>query len=174
MHQAIRFVKKELNGASYKENESAWYRIEEATLLDNNNWSIVLNEDVSFDPEIYFALLGGNRDYLFVKEESCSDRFFVYNQETNDNVSGYLAAFADSYDEENTSPENEASKMAEDPFALRFGHDYINPLGVSISEFEYAEINLGAGVDIFDVSKALYRNDGFQTFTVVNLVKEMT
>ena len=38
----------------------------------------------------------------------------------------------------------------------------------NIGNMEYAEINLGQGVDQVDVHKTVYREDGFQTFTVVN------
>ena len=40
--------------------------------------------------------------------------------------------------------------------------------GVSMSEFEFGEFNLGTGADKVVVSKTLHRDDGFQTFTVVN------
>ncbi|SHK36441.1 Ca2+-binding protein, RTX toxin-related [Fibrobacter sp. UWH4] len=38
----------------------------------------------------------------------------------------------------------------------------------NLGNMEYAEINLGQGVDRVDVHKTVYREDGFQTFTVVN------
>lgn len=40
--------------------------------------------------------------------------------------------------------------------------------GITANEMEFAEYNLGTGKDIVSISKTLYRQDGFQTFTVVN------
>lgn len=39
---------------------------------------------------------------------------------------------------------------------------------ISFGNMEYGEINLGTGEDTVDVNKSIYREDGFQTFTVVN------
>ena len=58
-----------------------------------------------------------------------------------------------------------------DKHALRLDHkdagaDSANQF--NLANMEYAEINLGQGVDQVDVHKTVYREDGFQTFTVVN------
>ncbi|WP_143151965.1 calcium-binding protein [Fibrobacter sp. UWR3] len=66
------------------------------------------------------------------------------------------------------------SSMLKQDYALRF--TLRNPstttlltyFGVSMSEFEFGEFNLGTGADKVVVSKTLHRDDGFQTFTVVN------
>ena len=58
-----------------------------------------------------------------------------------------------------------------DKHALRLDH---KDAGASVTNqfnlgnMEYAEINLGQGIDQVDVHKTVYREDGFQTFTVVN------
>jgi Ca2+-binding RTX toxin-like protein len=58
--------------------------------------------------------------------------------------------------------------MNKDPNALRFTHTEIGKRGISVSDFEFGEYNLGTGSDTVDISKTLHREDGFQTFTVVN------
>ena len=58
--------------------------------------------------------------------------------------------------------------MNKDPNALRFTHTEIGKRGISVSDFEFGEYNLGTGSDTVNISKTLHREDGFQTFTVVN------
>ena len=58
-----------------------------------------------------------------------------------------------------------------DKHSLRLDHKDAGasvPNQFNIGNMEYAEINLGQGVDNVDVHKTIYREDGFQTFTVVN------
>jgi len=58
-----------------------------------------------------------------------------------------------------------------DKHALRLDHkdagaDSANQF--NLANMEYGEINLGTGTDKVDIYKTIYREDGFQTFTVVN------
>ena len=55
-----------------------------------------------------------------------------------------------------------------DRFSLRFKHSDISASGINFGNMEYAEINLGSGTDKVNINKTVYREDGFQTFTVVN------
>ncbi len=58
-----------------------------------------------------------------------------------------------------------------DKHALRFDHKDAAATAtnqINIANMEYGEINLGKGVDTVDIHKTIYREDGFQTFTVVN------
>ena len=55
-----------------------------------------------------------------------------------------------------------------DEHAVRFEHDDIGKRGIAAAQMEYAEYNLGSGSDTVNVNKTIYREDGFQTFTVVN------
>ena len=53
--------------------------------------------------------------------------------------------------------------------SLRFTNsDLGSKDGITANEMEFAEYNLGNGKDSVSISKTLYRDDGFQTFTVVN------
>ena len=70
----------------------------------------------------------------------------------------------------------DAKLLASDSQSVRFTHtdqshenaedDFAK--NISFGNMEYGEINLGTGEDTVDVSKSIYREDGFQTFTVVN------
>jgi len=152
LHKTIQFV-----STNPDASDSDWFRIEEAVYVEAGSyWELTLNQEFSDYASSFKALLGVNRDYLFADELASTDRFFVNNQDSNADALGALTAFGND------------GLMADDPFALRFGHDSINELGISLSDFEYAELNLGSGDDTFDLSKTLYREDGFQTFTVVN------
>ena len=58
-----------------------------------------------------------------------------------------------------------------DKHSLRFEHqesgaDFTS--NFNLANMEYGEINLGSGTDKVDIHKTIFREDGFQTFTVVN------
>ena len=58
-----------------------------------------------------------------------------------------------------------------DEHSLRFEHQDASSTATSqfnLANMEYGEINLGSGADKVDINKTIYREDGFQTFTVVN------
>ena len=58
-----------------------------------------------------------------------------------------------------------------DKHSLRFEHQDASSTATSqfnLANMEYGEINLGSGADKVDINKTIYREDGFQTFTVVN------
>ena len=55
-----------------------------------------------------------------------------------------------------------------DKFSLRMNHSDVSASGINFGNMEYAEINLGKGTDKVDVYKTVYRDDAFQTFTVIN------
>ena len=58
-----------------------------------------------------------------------------------------------------------------DKHSLRFNHkesDSTSTSNFNLANMEYGEINLGTGTDKVDIHKTIFREDGFQTFTVVN------
>lgn len=69
------------------------------------------------------------------------------------------------------STEADAEWIESDSQSIRFTHkdsgsSVENRIG--IGNMEYGEFNLGTGADTVDIHKSIYREDGFQTFTVVN------
>jgi len=58
-----------------------------------------------------------------------------------------------------------------DKHSVRLDHkdaDATSTNQFSLANMEYGEINLGTGTDTVDIHKTIYREDGFQTFTVLN------
>ncbi len=102
-------------------------------------------------------------------ETKSIDRVFMNNMDNSFDAMSSLAALekGDSVD---------AKLLASDSQSVRFTHtdqshenaedDFAK--NISFGNMEYGEINLGTGEDTVDVNKSIYREDGFQTFTVVN------
>ncbi|MDY6263115.1 MAG: calcium-binding protein [Fibrobacter sp.] len=102
-------------------------------------------------------------------ETKSIDRVFMNNMDNSFDAMSSLAALekGDSVD---------AKLLASDSESIRFTHtdqshenaedDFAK--NISFGNMEYGEINLGTGEDTVDVNKSIYREDGFQTFTVVN------
>ena len=86
-----------------------------------------------------------------------TDRLIVNNQQsTKDDSKTKLTAGTN--DDESVNEES-----------LRFTNsDLASEKGITAVETEFAEFNLGQGKDTVNIAKTLYRQDGFQTFTVVN------
>ena len=101
-------------------------------------------------------MFSGPKDYLFTSEADNTDRIFVNNQDSDKNANSVLSSFSQNgvVDEQST----------------KFTHGELKGEIVA-NHFEFGEYNLGSGVDTVDISKTHYRNDGFQTFTVVNTGK---
>ena len=145
--------------------ESKWFRVEEINpskdgVIDTSkggNVTLTLNDVVEgFDGSEVYVMFSGPKDYLFTSEADNTDRIFVNNQGSGKKANSALSSFSQNgvVDEQST----------------KFTHSELKGEIVA-NNFEYGEYNLGSGVDTVDISKTHYRNDGFQTFTVVNTGK---
>ncbi|WP_139258478.1 calcium-binding protein [Fibrobacter sp. UWH5] len=123
-------------------------------------------------------------------EGNCKDRIFVNNRKNNRagikndiDALSEIAKFDNSMIEKDVDPAlilqktEDVVKQADtewhdsDEHSLRFEHQDASSTATSqfnLANMEYGEINLGSGADKVDINKTIYREDGFQTFTVVN------
>ena len=123
-------------------------------------------------------------------EGNSKDRIFVNNRKNNRagikndiDALSEIAKFDDSMIEKDVDPAlilqktEDVVKQADtewydsDEHSLRFEHqesgaDFTS--NFNLANMEYGEINLGTGTDKVDIHKTIFREDGFQTFTVVN------
>ena len=128
-------------------------------------------------------------------EGNSKDRIFVNNRKNNRagikndiDALSEIAKFDDSMIEKDVDPAlilqktEDVVKQADtewhdsDEHSVRFTHKDAGATGnneLTLSNMEYAEINLGTGEDQVDVHKTVYREDGFQTFTVLNTGTEI-
>jgi len=149
-------------------SESVLYRIESAS-LENGNWTLTLNSVVSeafSDVSTVEFVLGAKRDSLFVNETESVDRFFVNNQNNVNDATSSLSSLGDAVSWSGASDYENA--MGTDAQALRFASSELVSNGLSFSDFEYAELNLGTGSDTVEMAASVARSDAFQTFTVLN------
>jgi len=149
-------------------SESVLYRIESAS-LENGNWTLTLNSVVSeafSDVSTVEFVLGAKRDSLFVNETESVDRFFVNNQNNVNDATSSLSSLGDAVSWSSASDYENA--MGTDAQALRFASSELVSNGLSFSDFEYAELNLGTGSDTVEMAASVARSDAFQTFTVLN------
>ncbi|MFA6718013.1 MAG: LEPR-XLL domain-containing protein, partial [Prevotella sp.] len=149
-------------------SESALYRIESAS-LENDSWTLTLNSAVSqafSDVSTVKFVLGAVRDSLFVNESESVDRFFVNNQDNVNDATSSLSSLRDAVSWSNASDYENA--MGTDAQALRFSNTGLSSDGLSFSDFEYAEMNLGTGSDTVEMAASVARSDAFQAFTVLN------
>ena len=189
--KTIRLVASSSNGIVVGEGndkktyrESDWFKIV-SCVANGNQYTLTLNETVSvFDANNSNVLFSGSKDYLFIDEDASVDRLFVNNQGDEENETSSLNAFAvkngNVSSEERAEFGNSAASIEQniqdaertvmdfDEHAVRFEHDDIGKRGIAAAQMEYAEYNLGSGSDTVNVNKTIYREDGFQTFTVVN------
>lgn len=189
--KTIRLVASSSNGIVVGEGndkktyrESDWFKIV-SCVANGNQYTLTLNETVSvFDANNSNVLFSGSKDYLFIDEDASIDRLFVNNQGDEENETSSLNAFAvkngNVSSEERAEFGNSAASIEQniqdaertvmdfDEHAVRFEHDDIGKRGIAAAQMEYAEYNLGSGSDTVNVNKTIYREDGFQTFTVVN------
>lgn len=189
--KTIRLVANSSNGIVVGEGddkktyrESDWFKIV-SCVANGNQYTLTLNESVSvFDANNSNVLFSGSKDYLFIDEDASVDRLFVNNQGDEENETSSLNAFAvkngNVSSEERAEFGNSAASIEQniqdaertvmdfDEHAVRFEHDDIGKRGIAAAQMEYAEYNLGSGSDTVNVNKTIYREDGFQTFTVVN------
>ena len=112
-------------------------------------------------------------------EKKSVDRVFMHNMDSSLKATSSLDAL-DSHkvvESENSTKDEkklitaETALLKSDSLSLQFRHQAEGSdvdKNISFGNMEYGEINLGTGEDTVDVSKSIYREDGFQTFTVVN------
>ena len=145
--------------------ESKWFRVEDINpnkegVIDTSkggNVTLTLNDVVEgFDGSDVYVMFSGPKDYLFTSEADNTDRIFVNNQGSGKKANSALSSFSQNgvVDEQST----------------KFTHSELKGEIVA-NHFEFGEYNLGSGVDNVNIDKTHYRNDGFQTFTVVNTGK---
>ena len=149
------------------EASSKWYRIEDVTEKDGK-LDILLNESIyGYEEEGCRLMFSGQKDYLFTDEDDNTDRIFVNNQDSD----AAARSIFESY-----SAENEDGEEEEIIDSLKFTNKDQTVVEAAeqwqgeivANHIEYGEYNLGSGKDQVEISKTLYRKDGFQTFTVVN------
>ncbi len=110
-----------------------------------------------------YVLFSDPKNYLFTPEEDNTDRIFVNNQKsTADALTKLEEVFGDDSLEVHDSVRFTNKDLTIEKEEDRWQGEIV------ANNFEYGEYNLGSGVDTVDISKTHYRNDGFQTFTVVN------
>ncbi len=124
-------------------------------------------------------------------EGNSKDRIFVNNRKndkagTHQNELKEMSAFA-KWDEsliakgvdsasilqkkDDVIKQADSEWLDSDKHSLRFNHkesDSTSTSNFNLANMEYGEINLGTGADTVDIHKTIFREDGFQTFTVVN------
>ena len=112
-------------------------------------------------------------------EKKSVDRVFMHNMDSSLKATSSLDAL-DSHkvvESENSTKDEkklitaETALLKSDSLSLQFRHQAEGSdvdKNISFGNMEYGEINLGTGEDSVDINKSIYREDGFQTFTVVN------
>jgi Ca2+-binding RTX toxin-like protein len=114
-------------------------------------------------------------------ETRCVDRIFVNNMDNPYDAQSSTKALIDSKTDSASvsNPKvilSEDALLASDSESIHFEHTdqkHINTSedvkkNIAFGNMEYGEINLGTGADTVDIYKSIYREDGFQTFTVMN------
>ena len=173
--KTIRLVASSSNGIVVGEGndkktyrESDWFKIV-SCVANGNQYTLTLNESVSvFDANNSNVLFSGSKDYLFIDEDASVDRLFVNNQDDKNAKTSSLNAFTSMTSGSSMVVEAENQVPDFDAHAVRFNHSDLAAEGIAAAQMEYAEYNLGSGSDTVNVNKTIYREDGFQTFTVVN------
>ncbi|SHK38531.1 Ca2+-binding protein, RTX toxin-related [Fibrobacter intestinalis] len=148
--------------------ESGWFQIEDCSIADGVV-TLTLNDACGdFSESNSKIMLSGNKDYLFQDEATMVDRLFVNNQDDKNAKTSSLNAFTSMTSGSSMVVEAENQVTDFDAHAVRFNHSDLAAEGITAAQMEYAEYNLGSGSDTVNVNKTIYREDGFQTFTVVN------
>ena len=148
------------------EASSKWYRIEDVTEKDGK-LDILLNESIyGYEEEGCRLMFSGQKDYLFTDEDDNTDRIFVNNQDSD----AAAHSIFESYSAENEDGEEEeiidSLKFTNKDKTVEVANQWQGE--IVANHIEYGEYNLGSDSDEVEISKTLYRKDGFQTFTVVN------
>ncbi len=112
-------------------------------------------------------------------EKKSVDRVFMHNMDSSLSATSSLDALDSHKVAETENPTKNEKKLitaetallSSDPYSLQFRHQASGSednKNISFGNMEYGEINLGSDVDTTTISKTIYRDDGFQTFTVLN------
>lgn len=115
-----------------------------------------------------------------VDENKCIDRFFVNNMDNEHEAESSMkklsgVAVSDSLKDDSAYVSSKEALVESDAHSVHFAHEDTyeesgrkNDRNISFGNMEYGEINLGSAKDTATVSKTIFREDGFQTFTVLN------
>ena len=116
-----------------------------------------------------------------VDESKSVDRIFVNNMDNNRDAVSSMSLLSDSESDDSLNSDSSYADSKDalvesDKHSILLAHaDTIDSesnetcgRNISFGNMEYGEINLGTGEDTVDISKSIYREDGFQAFTVVN------
>lgn len=150
----VKFIKDDL--------ESDWFYVES---YDEKTHTFTVRDPVEGfgKGSGVYALFSEPKDYLFTPEADNTDRIFVNNQKSTENATTKFEKVLNDQGEEVLDSVRFTNKV-EDKDKQWQGELIAN-------NFEFGEYNLGSGEDTVDISKTHYREDGFQTFTVVNTGK---
>ena len=158
----VKFIKNDI--------ESEWFCI---TGISDDGLSFTVNEDVvgfgEGDVTDVYVLFSGEKDYLFKDEADNTDRIFVNNQQSSKDAYSTLEEFYTEDAEGQKKLIAESLKFTNKDLSLDENDRWDGE--IVANHIEYGEYNLGTGKDGVDITKTLYRQDGFQTFTVVNTGK---
>ena len=115
-----------------------------------------------------------------VDENKCIDRIFVNNMDNEHEAESSMkklsgVAVSDSLKDDSAYVSSKEALVESDAHSVHFAHEDTyeesgrkNDRNISFGNMEYGEVNLGSAKDTATISKTIYRDDNFQTFTVVN------
>lgn len=115
-----------------------------------------------------------------VDENKCIDRIFVNNMDNEHEAESSMkklsgVAVSDSLKDDSAYVSSKEALVESDAHSIHFAHEDTyeesgrkNDRNISFGNMEYGEVNLGSAKDTATISKTIYRDDNFQTFTVVN------
>ncbi|WP_407449755.1 hypothetical protein [Fibrobacter sp.] len=115
-----------------------------------------------------------------VDENKCIDRVFVNNMDNEHEAESSMkklsgVAVSDSLKDDSAYVSSKEALVESDAHSVHFAHEDTyeesgrkNDRNISFGNMEYGEVNLGSAKDTATISKTIYRDDNFQTFTVVN------
>lgn len=140
---------------------------------DRNETDVASAEEISLREKVR-----EQREADFDEKKSI-DRVFVNNMDSNLAATSSLSSLdankveetEDSTKDEKKLITAETALLKSDAESLQLRHQASGSdvdKNISFGNMEYGEINLGTGEDSVDINKSIYREDGFQTFTVVN------
>lgn len=140
---------------------------------DRNETDVASAEEISLREKVR-----EQREANF-NEKNSVDRVFVNNMDSALSATSSLDALDSHKVAETENPTKNEKKLitaetallSSDPYSLQFRHQASGSednKNISFGNMEYGEINLGSDVDTTTISKTIYRDDGFQTFTVLN------
>ncbi len=161
-----------------------WYNEDDKNEDDKKNEKNEISSDLQ---NIFDAAAAAAAKF---DEGDCKDRVFINNQDNEkEGVENTLQALEDvgvfdesliaagvnSADVVNSNDtlvkQSDTELFDSDKHSLRFVHQDAGATGkneLTLANMEYGEINLGQDKDQVDIHKTIYREDNFQTYTVVN------